>query len=126
MHSVHSFSLTGVCAARVLQVERAKEYTNKVKHETRREVRDEGKSMFQAQRDAVAASEKEKQKSDAIVIEETRAKYKQRQAALKNEVVRFHEVARQAREKIVEDRKQVSARSAQHLLRLFMPVLSYL
>ena len=51
------------------KVERAKEYTSKVKHETRREVREEGKILFQAQRDAVVAAEKEKQKEDAIAIE---------------------------------------------------------
>lgn len=40
----------------------------------------------------------------------TRAKYKERQAALKSKVDQVHEVARQAREKIVEDRRQDAER----------------
>lgn len=89
--------------------EKARQYTQQVKYETRREVREEGKTLFQAQRDAIVAAEKAKQQEDARVIEQTRQRYLQRKWELKHKVESLHAEARQARGRLDEQRKQDAA-----------------
>ena len=89
--------------------EKARQYTAQIKFETRRELREEGKTLFQAQRDAIVAAEKAKQQEDAKVIEETRQRYLQRKWELKTKVESLHAEAKQARGRLDEQRRQDAA-----------------
>lgn len=96
-------------AAQRAEVEKARQYTAQVRHDTRRELREEGKVMFQAQRDAIAAEEKKKQELDAKAIEETRQRYLQHKQELKSKVESLHSAAKHARDRIDEQKKQDAA-----------------
>jgi len=96
-------------AAKRAAAEEAKERTAMVRHATRPEVRQEGRVMFQAQRDAIVAAEKEKQEIDFVKIQEAKQKYLEKQEAMKSKVTALREVARAARGNLEEVRKQQAA-----------------
>ena len=65
--------------------------------------------MFQAQRDAIVAAEKQKQAENAVAIQEARERYLERQNGLKAKVAELHATARVARAGLTEARKQDAA-----------------
>ena len=91
------------------EAQEAKEYTAKVRYETRREVREEGKIMFQEQRDAIVAAEKRKQEVDAMAIADARARYLERQQGLKAKVEELHYVAKVSRLSLIDERREQAA-----------------
>jgi len=93
----------------------AKGRAAQVKYETRPEVRQEGRDMFQEQRDAIAAAEKEKREEDMRKIQSRKSDYLKKQAAMKAKVDDMHQVAREARETLEETRKQQAAMLRSHL-----------
>ena len=78
-------------------------------HEHIYEQGEEGREMFQAQRDAIVAAEKQKQAEDAQAILDARTRYLMKQNALKAKVAELHATARSARAGLTESRKQDAA-----------------
>ena len=74
------------------------------------QVRAFGREMFQAQRDAVAAREKEKQAVDATVIAHSRVQYMEKQHRTKEQVAGLRASAKAARDSLEEERRQEAAR----------------
>ena len=87
----------------------AKAYTARVRYETRPDVRKEGRDMFQAQRDALVAAEKQQQVYDAWKIDRQRARYLKQQKEVKDKVGALHVSAKHARDSLADARKQEAA-----------------
>jgi len=93
----------------------AKEYAAQVRYETRPEVRQEGRDMFQAQRNATTASVKRMQEENASKIAQQKQAYLEKQEMIKAKVESMHAVARASRGDLVEERKQKAAEMRRHL-----------
>ncbi len=87
----------------------AQEYAAQVRYETRPEVRQEGREMFQAQRNATTAEVKRMQEENASKIAKQKQAYLAKQEAMKAKVEAMHAVARGSREGLLESRKQQAA-----------------
>jgi len=86
------------------EMKAAKAFTARVRHETRPAVRQEGRNMFQMQRDAIVAGERARQKHDRRQIESTKKQFLSDHSSLREEVQRLDAVAKAARGQLAEVR----------------------
>jgi len=84
----------------------AHEYAAQVRYETRPEVRQEGRDMFQAQRNATTLEVKRMQEENASKIAVQKQAYLEKQLAMKAQVESMHATAQASRESLKEVRKQ--------------------
>lgn len=84
----------------------ARAYTARVRYETRPEVRQQGREMFQAQRNATVAQEKRQQEANSQAIDEARRRYLERQVHVRERVAEVKSNAKQMRELLAESRRQ--------------------
>ena len=87
----------------------AKEYTERVRYETRPEVRKEGKDLFQAQRDAIAAEAREKLEEERRQMAVQRERYMNMASGVKARVDEMHASTKAAKERLAEARRQDAA-----------------
>ena len=88
------------------QEQAAREYTAKVRYETRPEVRQESSAHFQAQRLAIAKEARSNAERERIGIEMRRQAYLVAANLVRTKVEKLHETARVSREQLAETRKQ--------------------
>jgi len=83
----------------------AKMNTARVRHETRREVRQEGRDMFQEQRDAAFRDGKELQQRNREAVAEAKRQHLERQASKRAETKELRAISKAAQRDLVESRK---------------------
>jgi hypothetical protein len=88
------------------QEEQAKHQAAQVRFETRPEVRQEGREMFQAQRNATTAEVKQMLEENALKIAQQKQAYLAKQVSIKNKVDALKAASLGSREGLRENRKQ--------------------
>ena len=86
----------------------AREYTARIKHETRPELRQMSRRVFQEQRDAIAYAEKLQSERDARAIEEERLRYLINGVETRRRVEVLRAKSHASRQKLAQHRKQMA------------------
>ena len=87
----------------------AKDFTARVRYETRPEVRQVGASMFQAQRDGIAEAARQKAEADAAAMKAAQQAYLAAADQVKERVERLHASTKASRQSLKEARRQGAA-----------------
>ena len=87
----------------------AKDFAAQVRYETRPEVRQEGREMFQAQRNASTAQVKEATGANSKKIAAQKEAYLKRQETMKAKVEEMHVESRHSRDALTEEKRQKAA-----------------
>lgn len=88
-----------------LQEQAARDFTARVRYETRPEVRQESSSLFQHQRDAAAEAARQKQEIERAQVKEQRAAYLQMASQVKDKVAGLHAASKASQLALKESRK---------------------
>jgi hypothetical protein len=88
------------------ELEAAKTYTARVRYETRPEVREEGRDLYQAMRDDVAEEARKKLENDRALRNKKMEAYLARADAVKQRVETLRESSKASRENLVRQRSQ--------------------
>ena len=84
----------------------AKDYTARVRYETRPEVRQESSDLFQAQRNAAAEAARMKQERERAEVAEARERYMQAATDVRSKVEGLHASTKASKDSLVEARRQ--------------------
>jgi hypothetical protein len=97
------------------QEQAAKDFAAHVRHETRPEVRQEGRELYQGMRDHVAAAERDKAEMDRREVEGMQDAYRQRASVVKQSVDELRASSRASREGLMEAKARAATEAREKL-----------